>query len=378
MSPVFNPDGSLKGVYDLQGNYLPHKSKATRGPRNSGQNNVPFARFNMSVLGASPTLVNATSSRAPPSSTGNMAGRGSMSRALSSGRRIPRQAPRLNNRSGSTEQNRMRSGGLGPPVVFPMPGSSYSTAGGRSQNQVPAMNSSMTGGPPSVGSTPVNATMGYDQPLQHHQNTSQYRGQQLSAIGQPSRDVRSPNPTQAATESAPDPYSMLGLLSVINKTDPHVTTLALGLDLTTMGLDMTSKEDLFKTFASPWANEPLKDDPNEFTLPECYNAIQRPPPHQGMFRRFELETLFYIFYSMPKDEAQLYAADELYNRDWFYHKELKCWFLRIGEPLVKTDEYERGTYDCFDPEKFESVQQENMYIFYELLEKRPSLPQHQM
>jgi CCR4-NOT transcription complex subunit 2 len=59
---------------------------------------------------------------------------------------------------------------------------------------------------------------------------------------------------------------------------------------------------------------------------------------------------------MPKDEAQLYAANELYNRGWFYHKEHRLWFIRIGEPLVKTNAYERGSYHCFDPNSFEIVQ----------------------
>jgi CCR4-NOT transcription complex subunit 2 len=78
---------------------------------------------------------------------------------------------------------------------------------------------------------------------------------------------------------------------------------------------------------------------------------------------------------MPKDEAQLYAANELYNRGWFYHKEHRLWFIRIGEPLVKTNAYERGSYHCFDPNSFEIVQKENFVLYYEMLEKRPSISQ---
>ncbi|CAL0322729.1 unnamed protein product [Lupinus luteus] len=61
--------------------------------------------------------------------------------------------------------------------------------------------------------------------------------------------------------------------------------------------------------------------------------------------------------SMPKDEAQLYAANELYKRGWFYHKEHRLWFIRVPnmEPLVKTNTYERGSYHCFDPSTFETV-----------------------
>lgn len=94
--------GSIKGIYDLQGNFYVHG-----GSRNSGLNGCSFLLdsiialvillfpplvncfFTVTVLGASPTLVNATSSRAPPpSSMGNMAGGVSMSRSLNSGRGV--------------------------------------------------------------------------------------------------------------------------------------------------------------------------------------------------------------------------------------------------------------------------------------------------
>ena len=34
---------------------------------------------------------------------------------------------------------------------------------------------------------------------------------------------------------------------------------------------------------------------------------------------------------MPRDTLQAYAATELYNRDWRYHKELKLWFTRATQ-----------------------------------------------
>jgi CCR4-NOT transcription complex subunit 2 len=46
--------------------------------------------------------------------------------------------------------------------------------------------------------------------------------------------------------------------------------------------------------------------------------------------KFHLETLFYIFYSMPKDVLQAYAAQELYSREWRYHVELKMWLKRAS------------------------------------------------
>ncbi|XVF46449.1 hypothetical protein PTKIN_Ptkin03bG0027500 [Pterospermum kingtungense] len=242
---------------------------------------------------------------------------------------------------------------------------------------------SQTSGPPGIGLRSLNSSntasgMGYDQLIQQyqqHQNPSQFRLQQISTVNQSFREPGMKS-IQAA-QSNPDPFGLLGLLSVIRMSDPDLTSLALGIDLTTLGLNLNSSENLHKTFGSPWSDDPAKGEP-EFTVPQCYYAKQPPPLHQGYFSKFIVDTLFYIFYSMPKDEAQLYAANELYNRGWFYHKEHQLWFIRVPnvEPLVKTNTYERGSYHYFDPNSFETIRKDNFVVHYELLEKRPALPQH--
>ena len=58
--------------------------------------------------------------------------------------------------------------------------------------------------------------------------------------------------------------------------------------------------------------------------------MQTPPLKTGHLSKFQLETLFYVFYAMPKDVLQAYAAQELYARDWRYHGELRRWFQRAG------------------------------------------------
>ncbi|OIT02286.1 PREDICTED: probable NOT transcription complex subunit VIP2 isoform X1 [Nicotiana attenuata] len=240
-----------------------------------------------------------------------------------------------------------------------------------------------SGGPPGIGLRPLNSPStvsgigSYDQLIQQyqqHQSQSQFRLQQMSALGQPYRDQGMKSMQAQAT---PDPFGMLGLLSVIRMSDPDLTSLALGIDLTTLGLNLNSTENLHKAFGSPWSDEPAKGDP-EFTVPQCYYAKQPPPLNQAYFSKFQLDTLFYIFYSMPKDEAQLYAANELYNRGWFYHREHRLWFMRVAnmEPLVKTNAYERGSYICFDPNTWETIRKDNFVLHYEMLEKRPVLPQH--
>jgi len=54
--------------------------------------------------------------------------------------------------------------------------------------------------------------------------------------------------------------------------------------------------------------------------------MQPPALKTGHLSKFQLETLFYIFYALPKDVLQAYAAQELYSRDWRYHIDLKLWF----------------------------------------------------
>ncbi|KAI3826503.1 hypothetical protein L1987_00551 [Smallanthus sonchifolius] len=81
----------------------------------------------------------------------------------------------------------------------------------------------------------------------------------------------------------------------------------------TLGLNLNSPNNLYKKVSSPWSNESAKGEPH-YSIPECFNTKQPSPLNQDSFSRFSPETLFYIFYSMPKDEAQLFAANELIKK----------------------------------------------------------------
>jgi CCR4-NOT transcription complex subunit 2 len=95
-----------------------------------------------------------------------------------------------------------------------------------------------------------------------------------------------------AAQSTPDPYGLLGLLSVIRMNDLDLASLALGIDLTTLGLNLNSSENLHKTFKSPWAEEPAKGDP-EFNVPQCYYTEQPPALNVSIYI-----TMFYNFISL--------------------------------------------------------------------------------
>jgi len=134
--------------------------------------------------------------------------------------------------------------------------------------------------------------------------------------------------TGTKSASANTRYGLLGLLDVIRMTDPDVNTLALGSDLTSLGLNLNSPECLHATFASPWSDRPTKCRPS-FSLPKCYH-MKSLGVNFSHIKKFQLETLFYIFYGMPRDALQGYAADELYQRNWRFHKDSKLWFSQNG------------------------------------------------
>mmetsp|Transcript_29750 Transcript_29750/g.41084 ORF Transcript_29750/g.41084 Transcript_29750/m.41084 type:complete len:660 (-) Transcript_29750:253-2232(-) len=175
----------------------------------------------------------------------------------------------------------------------------------------------------------------------------------------------------------PDRFGLLGLLSVVRMSDPDLSTLTLGTDLTTLGLNLNSPDNLYKTFGSPWADSAVRAEP-EFSLPSCY-VQQAPRLQPEYFSKFQEETLFYVFYSMPGDEAQLFAANELANRGWAFHKELKMWISQVPgtEPAVKTNQYERGgSWFIFDSNSWERVRKDNFLLHYDQLEVRVQLPNH--
>eukprot|EP01065_Artemidia_motanka_P031032 TRINITY_DN3722_c0_g1_i1.p2 TRINITY_DN3722_c0_g1~~TRINITY_DN3722_c0_g1_i1.p2 ORF type:complete len:306 (+),score=78.49 TRINITY_DN3722_c0_g1_i1:124-1041(+) len=165
-------------------------------------------------------------------------------------------------------------------------------------------------------------------------------------------------------------YGMLGVLKIISRSSPDLNALALGYDLTSLGLSLNSPDYLYTNFCCPWRDEPTAVQP-EFKLPQCYFMT---PPHLRfqMFQRFEKPTLFYIFYSMPRDVLQLAAAQELYNRGWRYHKEHKLWLIRapVSQPTMRSRLYERGNFVVWNPVLWKEETKTDFVLVYDQLEDR--------
>lgn len=73
-----------------------------------------------------------------------------------------------------------------------------------------------------------------------------------------------------------------------------------------------ASSSLYSTFITPWADSSAAHTVEpDFHLPACYN-VQPPPPGPNKAAAFSDETLFFMFYSSPRDALQEIAAQELY------------------------------------------------------------------
>ncbi|EGN98184.1 hypothetical protein SERLA73DRAFT_183093 [Serpula lacrymans var. lacrymans S7.3] len=180
-------------------------------------------------------------------------------------------------------------------------------------------------------------------------------------------------PAQQVLMSAADRWGLLGLLAMIKNAgiDSDGGLSSVGTDLGTMGLDMGYSGNLYSTFITPWADQSAAHSVEpDFHLPACYN-VQPPPPGPNKAAAFSDETLFFMFYSSPRDALQEVAAQELWNRNWRYHKELRFWITKESgtSPSQKVQGGEQGTYTFWDPENWGKERKEMTVLYADLEEK---------
>lgn len=175
----------------------------------------------------------------------------------------------------------------------------------------------------------------------------------------------------------------MGLLDVIRMTDPDLTTLALGMDLASLGLDLTSGEPLYMSFVSPWGDAHTRINQ---LIPPCYQMPQLPPPLLQRLSQISEDSLLYLFYSSPlntndKDasqftEVQEAVAKELSRRGWRWHREIHQWLLKdtnanagaattglpSSQPPLKSQNTATAAplslYIVFDPTRMEKTKRE--------------------
>ncbi|KAL9081859.1 MAG: hypothetical protein Q9159_006961 [Coniocarpon cinnabarinum] len=172
-------------------------------------------------------------------------------------------------------------------------------------------------------------------------------------------DTQAPNGTSPVTDL--DRYGLKGFLSELHNLNPDQTAVRLGMDLNQLGLDLNRQGPLHTDWAGPFADQNTRPVVPHFQLPTAY-TVQNVPPLEEKLPSFSDETLFTIFYSMPRDKAQELAANELYSRDWRWHKRMQQWMMKakeFGEPVqLPSQKEERGWYYFFDLQNWKRERKE--------------------
>ena len=89
------------------------------------------------------------------------------------------------------------------------------------------------------------------------------------------------------------------------------------------------------------------------------------------FRRYDISTLFYIFFYFPGTAPQYFAGKELKQRGWRFHTKHNTWFHRIAEATEVTDRYEVGKFEYLDhkePNGWCVKQRDGFTLEYEFVE----------
>ncbi|ODQ78304.1 hypothetical protein BABINDRAFT_162951 [Babjeviella inositovora NRRL Y-12698] len=168
-----------------------------------------------------------------------------------------------------------------------------------------------------------------------------------------------------------DRYGLRALSSVIKMRQTDQTQVVIGSDLALLGLDLTQpNQKLSKTFASPWVETSRAEVEPPFKVPASFgiSSLNLPAPDQTI-STYTDETLFFIFYTKPKDLLQEMAARELIARNWRYHKDLQVWLTKSSdsEPVPINGGCERGVYIFFDPHNWMKIKKEFMLFYHAIM-----------
>lgn len=146
-----------------------------------------------------------------------------------------------------------------------------------------------------------------------------------------------------------DQFGMVGLLSFIREADakPSLGALTLGEDLTALGLNLESSDNLYSAFEGPWAGIAPQSVP---FVPYKFSPIVRQRLAKVFMSKYEDDLLFYLFYTSPRDALQMVAAAELYKRGWRYHTKLRLWMCSLpgGVKVEESVKFCLSSYYVFD------------------------------
>ncbi|KAL9113010.1 MAG: hypothetical protein Q9227_002875 [Pyrenula ochraceoflavens] len=276
----------------------------------------------------------------------------------------------------------MGFGGIGQrnPLANPMAGqennrlTSPLTAAPNTRSPLPQAQNGTIG----QGIGPIGSNIGRP-PMHSLQTDSQPRDTQRSPSGEhgPSNPIEPTPYTQLSDEER---RGIPGLIAKFtgriypNEKSPDIAHIMHGQDLTKlahdMGFDPNTNERWIDSWAGPFVPlHSLAPTPqSDFQIPSCYNVANVQPLHERI-PSFSEDSLFYIFYTMPRDIMQELAAEELTKRKWRYHKYEKMWMTKdesSPQPVPIDEESEQGMYIWWDWKNWRKARRQVVLRFSDL------------
>ncbi|TGZ82585.1 hypothetical protein EX30DRAFT_339864 [Ascodesmis nigricans] len=293
--------------------------------------------------------------RATPGAIGGMEGLGGQQQRQGMGSRlmpqmdgmIPQQQGVI--QSGEADKKNLMKGNSSSMVSNGAPGLSN-----LSPSSVPQSMS-----PQAQQSQHVSPAPGLPRPSQQQHPQPQGPGQ--SSQKAPST-LNGDNFSEVRAEGAGLDDSPYGLTQFVRRlqNDGRNDPLASGQDLTHLGLNLNRPDGvLYANFSSPFVDLDTKPLEPKYYLPACY-TVTNTQPIAARLACFSDDTLFYMFYTMPKDLMQELVSFELAQRNWRFHLLHQLWLTKDPRGHVEqlSDTSEKGFYLFFDPIQWEKVSKE--------------------
>lgn len=158
--------------------------------------------------------------------------------------------------------------------------------------------------PAAVASNPAltSPTLTY---LQQPLPSGQVHLAEIAVNGRPRRPILSPD----------DP------LEILNREKyslPAVVDIDMGIDLTTLGLNLNANHNLYKTLPSPWHVDEASRTivaMSESAVPSSF--LETPKLRPDHVRSMPLDTLFYCYHNLPLgDPMHTASSDQLVAKGW--------------------------------------------------------------
>lgn len=165
----------------------------------------------------------------------------------------------------------------------------------------------------------------------------------LSSLRSSKSSQSASQPPQQQSKPAPEPKTYTIDADLFKEISPESISQT---DLTPQdfGFALTSSLNLIPD--TPFEIEQTTDEKSETSQYPQYPMMKLLQPE--FFSKYDLDTLFFIFFYLTGTSQQYFAGKELKKRGWVFHKQYQTWFRLVGAATETTDKYQLGKFEYFD------------------------------